>query len=102
MPEFHRAASVTDIEPGGIICVEVAGTRIALYNLNGEFFATSPSCTHVEADLADGYIEDDEVVCPLHHATFNIRTGESGGPPADGDLTTYPVRVNGQDIEVEI
>ena len=102
MGEFHKAATTSDLQPGAIICVEVAGTRIALYNLDGEFYATSPSCTHVEADLSDGYIEDDEVVCPLHFATFNIKTGETTGPPADEDLTTYPVRVVGDDIEVEL
>ena len=101
MPEFHPAAAVSDVAPGTIVCVEVAGTRVALYNLDGEFFATSPSCTHVEADLGDGFIEDDQIVCPLHFASFNIRTGEATGPPADGDLTTYPVRVTDGQIEVE-
>ncbi len=102
MPDYHKAASITDLEPGAIICVDVAGTRVALYNLEGEYFATSPSCTHVEADLADGDIEGGEVVCPLHYATFDIRTGLCTGPPADEDLVTYNVRVNGQDIEVEL
>ena len=102
MGEYHKAAAVADIAPGTVICVEVAGTRVALYNLDGEIYATSPSCTHVEADLSEGFIEDDEIVCPLHFATFNIRTGQAGGPPANGDLDTYPVRVNDGDIEVEI
>ena len=81
MGEFHKAATMADIAPGTVVCVEVAGTRVALYNLEGEIYATSPSCTHVEADLSEGFIEDDEIVCPLHFATFNIRTGEAGGPP---------------------
>ena len=102
MAEFQKAATVSEVAPGTVICVDVAGTRVALYNLDGEIFATSPSCTHVEADLSEGFIEDDEIVCPLHFASFNIRTGEAGGPPANGDLTTYPVRVNDGDIEVEI
>lgn len=102
MGEFHKAATVSDVAPGTVICVEVAGIRVALYNLEGEIYATSPSCTHVEADLSEGFIEDDEIVCPLHFASFNIRTGVAGGPPANGDLTTYPVRLDGDDIQVEI
>ena len=102
MPDFHKAATVGDLEPGAITCVEVAGTRVALYNINGEYFATSPSCTHVEADLCDGDIEGDEVVCPLHFATFDIRSGLCTGPPAEEDLVTYAVRVSGEDIEIEI
>ncbi|MCH2134063.1 MAG: non-heme iron oxygenase ferredoxin subunit [Phycisphaerales bacterium] len=102
MPEYHKAASMTELVPGSIICVEVAGTRVALYNLEGEIFATSPSCTHVEADLADGDIEGEEVVCPLHFATFNIKTGLCTSPPAEEDLVTYAVRVTDDCIEVEI
>lgn len=102
MATFQQAARIDEVAPGSIVCVDVNGTRIALYNLDGEIYATSPSCTHVEADLSDGFIEDDEIVCPLHFASFNIRTGESSGPPATGDLTTYPVRVTEGTIEVEI
>ena len=102
MPEFHKFASLSELPPGSIICAEAAGTRVALYNVDGEILATSPSCTHVEADLCDGDMEGDEVVCPLHFATFNIRTGLCTGPPAEQDLITYAVRVNGNDIEVEV
>ena len=61
MGEFQKAATMADIAPGTVVCVEVAGTRVALYNLEGEIYATSPSCTHVEADLSEGFIEDDEI-----------------------------------------
>jgi 3-phenylpropionate/trans-cinnamate dioxygenase ferredoxin subunit len=102
MPDFHKVASVTELVPGSIICAEVAGTRVALYNLDGEYFATSSSCTHVEADLCDGDIDGEEVICPLHFATFNIKTGLCTGPPAEEDLVTYAVRVTDGDIEVEL
>ena len=102
MADFHKVATTNDLEPGAVICVEVAGTRIALYNLDGAYFATSASCTHVEADLCDGDVEGEEIVCPLHFATFNIKTGLCTGPPAEEDLVTYEVRVSGDDIEIQV
>lgn len=83
-------------------CVQAAGKRIALYNLDGDIFATQESCTHAEASLCEGSISGDEVVCPLHFATFNIRTGECTGPPAYEDLATYPIKVEGDDILVQV
>lgn len=83
-------------------CVQASGHRIALYNLDGEYFATQESCTHAEASLCDGEISGDEVVCPLHFATFDVRTGECTGPPAYEDLQTYPIKVEGDDILVQV
>jgi len=102
MSDFVRVANVTDLPDGSVKCVEARGHRIALYNLDGEIFATQESCTHAEASLCEGEITGEEIMCPLHFATFNIKTGECTGPPADEDLVTYRVRVVGGDIEVEV
>ena len=59
-------------------------------------------CTHAEASLCGGPVHDGQVACPLHFATFDIRTGKCTGPPADEDLRTYAVRINGEDVEVEV
>ena len=102
MPDFIKVANVSDIPDRSALCVEVQGRRIAIYNLNGEYFATDDTCTHALASLSEGCISGDEIVCPLHFATFNIRTGKCTGGPAVADLKAYPVRVNGDEIEVRV
>jgi 3-phenylpropionate/trans-cinnamate dioxygenase ferredoxin subunit len=57
-------------------------------------------CTHEEASLAEGDVSGYEVTCPFHGAKFDVRTGEVLGPPAYDDVTSYPVRATGADVEV--
>ena len=72
------------------------GKQIALFNVDSQFFALDNTCTHRGGPLADG-----EVTCP-HGATFDVRTGEVVGPPAQRAVVRYGVRVTGTDIEVEV
>src|SRR5689334_18327775 len=102
MPAFHKVAKAADLLPGTMRHVEVLGHGLALYNLGGTFYATDDCCTHAEGRLSEGLIAGEEVVCPLHAATFHIRTGQVTSSPATEDLRTYPVRVVGADIEVEL
>jgi 3-phenylpropionate/trans-cinnamate dioxygenase ferredoxin subunit len=60
------------------------------------------TCTHAEASLCEGEIAGNEIVCPLHFATFNIMTGEATGPPACDPVNTYEVRINGEAIEIAV
>jgi nitrite reductase/ring-hydroxylating ferredoxin subunit len=76
--------------------------RIAIYNLDGAFYATDDICTHALAYLTDGWIEDGEIVCPLHDGRFDIRTGKGMGAPINCDLRTYPVRVDSGNIHLQI
>ena len=100
MPQYIAVAKTSEIPENSAIRAEIAGLPIAIYNLNGEFFATDDTCTHAHASLSEGQISGDEVVCPLHFATFDIRTGQCTGGPAFEDLRSYPVRVTGDTIEV--
>ncbi|MHC5003398.1 MAG: Rieske (2Fe-2S) protein [Planctomycetota bacterium] len=102
MGEFVKVARLSEIPEQSARCVEVGGRRIGLFNLGGRIYAVDDTCTHADASLSDGPIAGDEVVCPLHAATFNILTGEATGPPATEDLDTFPVRVTGDEIEIEI
>jgi nitrite reductase/ring-hydroxylating ferredoxin subunit len=99
--EFVKVARLADVPEGGCLAVEVRGRRIALFNLGGTIHATDDTCTHAEASLCAGHVSADEVVCPLHGATFDIRSGRATGPPASEDLAVYRVRVAGGRIEVE-
>ena len=101
MPEYIKVASIDDVPEDGGLCVEVRGRRIALFRIDGEVFAIDDTCTHAEASLSEGEIAGDEVMCPLHFATFNIRTGACTGPPADEDVRSYSTRIVGGDVEIE-
>ncbi|HKM99801.1 MAG TPA: bifunctional 3-phenylpropionate/cinnamic acid dioxygenase ferredoxin subunit [Candidatus Binataceae bacterium] len=75
---------------------------IAIFHVGGEFFAIDDTCTHAKFSLADGYVEGAEVVCALHEARFCLRTGNVLSPPAAVGLRTYPVRVEGGEVFVDL
>ena len=102
MAEFVKVASASEIAPGQARLVNVKGKEIALFNIEGTFFALGNACTHEEGPLAEGDIEGHEVTCPWHGARFDIRTGAVLCAPAYDDAARYNVRVTGTDIEVEI
>jgi 3-phenylpropionate/trans-cinnamate dioxygenase ferredoxin component len=102
MAEFVKAARTDEVAPGQALLVVVKGKEIALFNIEGSYFALDNLCTHEEGPLAEGEVEGHEVTCPWHGAKFDIRTGEVLCDPAYEPVTRYNVRVNGSDIEVEI
>ena len=75
---------------------------IAVFRVGDEFFATDDTCTHAKFSLSEGYVEGDEVVCALHEARFCLRTGRVLLPPATVPLRTYPVKIEGDDVMVEM
>ena len=99
---WHKVASVAQLEDDEVLGVEVAGTPVAVYQLDGEYFATHDICTHEMAKLSDGYVEDGCIECPLHMGMFKIATGKALGAPVEVDIATYPVRIEGDDILVDL
>jgi anthranilate 1,2-dioxygenase large subunit len=101
---WQKAASLDDLRNRNVIAVDVAGTPVALFRLGVEIRATSGSCTHEFASLADGFVEaeDGSVECPLHQALFDIRTGRALCAPATADLKVYPVKIDGPDILIDL
>jgi nitrite reductase/ring-hydroxylating ferredoxin subunit len=93
------ACTDSEMEKGSARMVEAAGVRVALFrNSDGEFYATSDSCTHEQWSLGeDGDLEENEVVCPLHLARFDIRTGEALCVPAIDPLASYQVEIDEDD-----
>lgn len=102
MSEFIRVAKAGELAPGSVLRVDVAGKALALYNLDGTYYATDDICTHAYASLAEGFLDGETIECPLHGATFSIKTGEALTAPAVEPLATYAVRVEGDDILVAI
>jgi apoptosis-inducing factor 3 len=101
---WQKVASLGDFGDRDVVGVEVADTPIALFRLGNEVHATSGTCTHEFAMLADGFVEttDGSIECPLHQALFDIRTGKALCAPATENLKVYPVRIDGSDIFIDM
>ena len=102
MAGFIKVAKTSEIAPGQVRRVEVNGKEIALFNLEGSFYAIDDTCSHIGGSLSEGEIEGEQVICPWHGAIFNIKSGEVLGPPALEGIASYNVRLEGTDIEVEV
>jgi 3-phenylpropionate/trans-cinnamate dioxygenase ferredoxin subunit len=82
------------ILPEDVAPFEHAGRQYALYRTaDNRYFATDGLCTHEDAELADGFVMDTIIECPLHNGRFDFTTGEAKGAPACVNLATYPVKV---------
>jgi nitrite reductase/ring-hydroxylating ferredoxin subunit len=93
-------AEFEDLEGGKL--VEVSGQKIAMCILGGTYYAIENGCPHRGGPLAEGMVAGDEVICPWHGSRFNIKTGVVLTPPAPRGVKSFPVRVAGNDVEVEI
>lgn len=102
MADFVRVANVSDVPVGTAQCVIVNGTKVALFNIAGEFFAIDDTCSHAEASLSAGAIDGDRVECPRHGACFNIKTGAALTLPAMVPVATYRVKIEGNDVFVAV
>lgn len=102
MPTRFIAVALTGALPPGSMCrVEVGRRRLLLANVGGRYFATDDTCTHEDASLSTGVLKGELVRCPLHGSRFNVCTGRVLEEPAEADLATYPVRVDGERILVD-
>ncbi len=98
--EFVKVATVGEIEPGRAKRVEVGEEAIAVFNLDGDYYAIGDTCSHEEASLSEGDVYGDCVECPLHGAEFDIKSGKNLTLPAVFPVPAYPVKVEGDAILV--
>ena len=96
------ASAEGDVPENDVIGAQVAGRDIALYKVEGHIFATDNTCTHGHARLCDGFLEGFEIECPLHQGRFDIRNGRARCAPVTTDLRSYPVRVEGGRVLVQL
>ncbi|MCK5830820.1 MAG: non-heme iron oxygenase ferredoxin subunit [Methylococcales bacterium] len=82
------------------ITADVDGTEVAIFNIEGKFYAIEDVCSHDGAEVASGELVGDEIVCPRHSARFCVKTGEVKCAPAYENIDTFPVRVNEGRLEV--
>ena len=101
MGELTKVATTDQVEPGAALCVEMDGKQIALFNVDGNYYAIDDTCTHSGGPLSDGTCEETVVTCPWHGMRFDLKTGEALGPmPVDG-VTAYSVVVEGDELKIE-
>ena len=97
-----KIADVALVPPGTGKVVQAASREIALFNLQGTFYALDNRCTHVGGPLGQGEVEGTTVTCPWHGSQFNIMTGEVLRGPARRPVAVYPVHVEGNDVMADI
>jgi len=97
-----KACNRGDLAAGDVLGVALAGHDIAIYDLDGALYATDDICTHAYARLSDGWLDREEIECPLHAGRFDVKTGAATAPPCTDPVKTYPVRVHGDEIQVKL
>ncbi|WP_423459637.1 non-heme iron oxygenase ferredoxin subunit [Ottowia sp. VDI28] len=103
MSHWIEVAVEGDLFEGAAIAVAPQGLDIAVYKTEGgEVFATDNTCSHGQARLCDGYMEDYEIECPYHQGRFDIRTGEATLPPCVAPVKSYPVKLEDGKVWLEI
>ena len=102
MAELVTVAKTSEIGAGQAKAVDVKGQTVAVFNVGGKFYAIEDTCTHVGGPLSEGEVQGTAVTCPWHGAQFDVTSGKVLGPPAAEGVKSYPVRVEGDEIKVEL
>lgn len=103
MAEFVRVANKAEVAPGCGIPVEVKGRQVALFNVNGEYYAIDNTCIHRGGPLAEGFIDSANltVQCPWHGWIYSLTSGES--PVVNGaKVQKYELKIEGEEIHVAV
>ncbi len=101
MSKLIKLAKTNELAPGQCKSMEIAGERIALFNVDGKFYALKDVCTHDGGILTGGAVRGHIVECPRHGAQFDIRTGAVVRMPAYVGVETYHVQIDGDEIFVK-
>ena len=101
MAKFVKVASTDELEPGQCKTVRANGRIIALYNVDGTFYATDDTCSHNGGPLGEGTLEGTTITCPWHYWQYEVTTGKMKAN-ASTRIDTYAVRVDGTDVLVDV
>jgi nitrite reductase/ring-hydroxylating ferredoxin subunit len=97
-----KVATVAEIPPGHAKLVLAGGKTLAVFNVDGTYYALDDRCPHSGGPLSEGLLQGHEVTCPWHEARFDVTTGAHLCPPARKDVACYKVQVCGEDVQVEV
>jgi nitrite reductase/ring-hydroxylating ferredoxin subunit len=98
--EFVTVATLGQVPPGRVVCVDCSGTPVSLANVDGSIYAFAAYCTHQLALLEEGELDGTAINCPWHAGSFDVVTGRVLSPPPTRALATYPVQLLGNDIQL--
>ena len=100
--QFIAVASVGDIPVGGAVSARVGELVVAVFNVDGNYHALEDRCSHAGAALSTSDVDGTVVTCRYHGAKFDITNGKVLCEPAAGDVRSFPVHVEGDEIKVEV
>ena len=101
--EFVTAIKTNEIPVDGVKAIDVRGTRIAVANVGGTYYAFDDACTHEQCSLTEmGEFAGMVVTCTCHGSEFDVRTGKVLAPPATAPVKVYSTRVEGDTLQIEI
>lgn len=93
MAKFKRIADVTSIPSGKAAVFDVGGKKVAVFNVEGVFYAVDNACSHRGGPLHEGSLHSTKITCPWHGAQFDVTNGEVLAPPASAGITSYATKV---------
>jgi 3-phenylpropionate/trans-cinnamate dioxygenase ferredoxin subunit len=102
MSEPVKVASRSELLPGQKKLIDIDGRAIALFNVDGSFYAIDDICTHDGGPLAEGELRGCEIQCPRHGARFDVRNGRALSMPAIEPVASHEVELRGEDVYVLI
>ena len=97
-----KVAKLAEIASGKMIGVKAKGKAILIANIGGKLHAMSDTCTHKKCGLSRGKLDGAEVTCPCHGSRFDARDGKVIGGPAQLDVLTFKVSIEGKDVFVDV
>ena len=101
--DWRPVCRVGDVPVDEVRRFEIGGRpALAVFNLEGTFYVTDDRCTHAEASLAEGELDDDVIECPFHGGSFHIPTGEVMTAPPRKPLRIYDVQVSDGDVRIRV
>ena len=99
---FVRACALAELKAGTALAVEVDGEDVAVVRSGDDYYAIADLCSHAAIPLSEGDVEDGEIEGYLHGSRFDLRTGKPTGLPATQPVAVYAVRVEGDDLLVDV
>lgn len=102
MDGFTQVATTDEIKPGSMKSFRINNEPVLVCNLNGKYYAIADECTHDFAPISTGILDKDQIICPRHHARFNIIDGSVNAPPAVVPVETYEVKIEDDKIFVKV
>jgi nitrite reductase/ring-hydroxylating ferredoxin subunit len=102
LSEWIKACNLEQVKEGQLFGLIHDDKKILLANLKGKIHATDLICTHANADLSTGFLSEEGVRCPLHLSVFNLENGEPQNLPAENPLKVYNVKIDGNEVYVEV